>query len=460
MPGPAPETLKRLSRSTLALYGLPNLVSSVSALPVALFLPAFYSDDLGLPLAAVGVALTFSRVLDLATDPWIGAASDAARTRFGRRKPWIALSAPLLVLSAWQLFVPGERGGVGVGHLALWSALLYLAWTAFDLPYKAWGAELSADYSERSRVAAWREALGFTGQIGLLLLLFALARAGVESTAAQLRALAIAITLGLPPLVALALWRVPEAEPDASTENRLGFARGLQLVAANPAFARMVGAVLCFVSGVFVQGTLHKLVLTHRFGRPELFPPMILFENVATLAAVPLWLGISERIGKHRAVALAALWLGAFSLALPLFRAQDGWAFVAWMTLRGSSFASILFLANSMAADVVDHDQLISGRQRTGLYFGVWGMVIKAAIALGLLLATALPAVFGFDPGRAAPDASALRALMAVYALLPGVLMAAGAPFLWHFPIDREAQARLRAALVERRTMRAPDAPL
>jgi Na+/melibiose symporter-like transporter len=440
-----------LKSSTLVLYGLPNLATSVAALPVALLLPAYYADDLGLPFAAVGVAITLSRVFDVVTDPLIGTLSDRTRSRFGRRKLWMAAGTPVLMLAIWQLFLPGSRGEVSVLHLGAWSALLYLGFTIVDLPYKAWGAELSDDYAERSRITAWREGWGFAGQIGVLLLLALLGSQGVKSARVELEWIALTMLASMPPLVAMALWIVPEPVPEIPVQERLERWSGLVLVVRNPAFARMIGAVLCFVSGVFVQGTLHKLVLTYHFGEPALFAPMILLENVASLAAVPLWLRVSDRVGKHRAVALAALWLGLFSLGLPFFDPSSATAFVVWMALRGSSFASILFLANSMAADVVDHDTVASGKQRTGLYFGVWGLLTKGAIALGLLLATTLPASLGFDPGSATPDAAARTALMGVYGFVPGLLMAAGSPFLWNFPIDRAEQERLRAQLAERR---------
>lgn len=441
-----------LPTRTLVLYGLPNLSYSIAGLPLALFVPAFYADDLGLPLAQVGAAIAASRVLDLVTDPLMGQLSDRVRTRLGRRKPWIVLGAPLLLVSLWQIFVPGAPGEVGVSHLLFWTALLFVGFTLVDVPFKAWGAELSADYAERSRVTAWREAFGFSGQIGLLLLLVALGGVGIGGAGEQLRGCALAITGSLPVLLALALGFVPEPPPERGTAPALAPLRGLGLVARNPAFVRMVGAVLCFVSGVVIQGTLHRLVLEHIFGRADLFPAMILLENVVTLAAVPLWLRVSDRVGKHRAAALAALWIGALSLPLPVFGPGQALPFVALMVLRGSSFASILFLASSMAADAVDHDSVASGGQRTGLYFGVYGMVIKASIALGVVLATSLPAWFGFDPGLAVPSDPARLALMAVYAWLPGLLMAAGAPFLWRFPITREVQARLRAELDARRS--------
>ncbi len=45
-----------LGHLRMVTYSLPSLVTSVTALPMALFVPAFYADDLGVPLAAVGTA--------------------------------------------------------------------------------------------------------------------------------------------------------------------------------------------------------------------------------------------------------------------------------------------------------------------------------------------------------------------------------------------------------------------
>lgn len=433
-----------LRRRTLWLYGLPNLSYSVASLPIALFVPAFYADELGLPLAAVGFAIAATRILDVLTDPLVGVLSDRVRTPFGRRKPWVALGAPLLLLSIWMVFVPGERGGVGVPYLFVWTGLLFLGFTLVDLPYKAWGAELSDDYDQRSRIAAVREGCGFAGQIGLLLLLLWLGQRGVDDAGSQLRAVAIAIVVLTPPLLAAALLGVREPAARVDSERPLGVAAGLGLVARNPAFVRMIGSVLFFVTGVVIQGTLHRLVLTHVVGEPDLFPIMIFLENVATLACVPLWLRVSDRVGKHRAVALAAIWLAVWSLPLPFLGAGQGAWLVAVVVIRGSSFASILFLANSMAADVVDADTVASGRQRTGLFFAVWGMVVKLSVALGVLLGTAIPAAFGFEPAAETQGESGLLALRAVYGFVPAALMAVGAPFLWRFPITRERQEALR----------------
>jgi Na+/melibiose symporter-like transporter len=120
------------------------------------------------------------------------------------------------------------------------------------------------------------------------------------------------------------------------------------------------------------------------------------------------------------------------------------------IVLRGSSFASMLFIANSMAADVIDVDTLESGEQRSGLFFAVWGMTIKLSLALGVVLGTTLPAVLGYSPVAAFIGPVVQGRLMWVYGGVPAVLMGVGALFLLRFPITRERHALVRAEIEAR----------
>ena len=429
----------------MVYYSLPHLTHAIVLLPMALFIPAYYADDLGLPLAGVGLAIAASRIVDVLTDPLIGVLSDRVKTPWGRRKPWLVAGTPLLVLASWMVFVPAEH--VSICYLLAWTCLLYLGFTMVDLPYKAWGAELSTDYSERSRVAAWREGMGAAGQILFLCVLMVMAYLGYQSSRYQLMAIALIVLITVPPLMMIMVVKVAERPADRlHTVNQRGW-HGLLLVLKNNAFLRTAVSIIFLGAALLCQATLHKLVLTHVIGRPELFAPMILAEHLAALLAVPFWMRVSDRIGKHRAVTLAALWVGLCSLAFPLVGQGDVVFYVVLIVLRGSSFTSIFFLSNSIAADVVDYDTATSGRQRTGLYFSVWGMAIKLSIAFGVLLGTWLPASFGFEPSLAHNSDSALEALMIVYGWVPCILMVCAAPLLWNFPIGKQQQRQLRAEI-------------
>ena len=435
----------KLSGPRLIAYSAPSLVTSVAALPMALFVPAFYAGDLGVPLASVGIAIALSRLLDVVTDPLIGSLSDRLRIPGGRRKPWMIIGAPLFLFSLWKIFVPGPE--VSAAYLLFWSATLYLGFTLIDLPHKAWGAEISTDYDERTRITGWREAIATAGQVALLAGLVWLAADGVEAASTQLHFIAIAVVFLLPLLLGLCVLFVQERPPEYYVHPNRSIWAGLAIVARNPAFLRMIGCVLLFVSGVAVQGTLHRLVLADVMLDQSRFPLMILLENLGTLAAVPVWLALSVRFGKHRTLMAAALWLAFWSLPLIFMREGE----VNWMTaiivIRGSSFASILFIANSIAADVIDVDTLESGEQRSGLFFAVWGMAIKLSLALGVVLATVLPSLAGYSPSDSPPAPIIQGRLMMIYGALPAVLMALGALFLFRFPITKARHDEVRAEL-------------
>jgi glycoside/pentoside/hexuronide:cation symporter, GPH family len=279
----------------------------------------------------------------------------------------------------------------------------------------------------------------------------------------QLLAIATLIVLTQPILVAITLLKVPEREPEVlapdklrSPELQIGeeidsifkkTRQELLLMRHNEAFLRTLKALIFFGTAVLMQATLHRFVLNHIVKAPDLFAPMIMAENFGSILFLPVWIWISDRIGKHRAISFAALWVAFWSLFLPLVETGDTTLYITLILLRGSSLASILFLASSISADVVDFDTVVSGRQRTGLYFAVWGMASKLSIGLGVLLATSLPSLFGFDPAHIVHTASSLSALKVIYGWLPAVIMILGIRYLWSFPIDKLHQQELRSKI-------------
>ena len=153
---------------------------------------------------------------------------------------------------------------------------------------------------------------------------------------------------------------------------------------------------------------------------------------------------------RRQKMLLPVVALHLWSLPLVFLRQGATWSMITIIVIRGSSFASILFLANSMAADVIDVDTLESGEQRSGLFFAVWGMVTKLSLAAGVLLGTVLPSAFGYDPANASVTTAVQGRLMLVYGAVPALLMGLGALFLLGFPITRQRHAAVRAELEAR----------
>jgi len=440
-----------LTRSRMLLYALPNLPASVVGLPLALYLPRFYSQELALDLATVGLVIAACRITDVFTDPLIGTLSDRWQTRFGRRKPWIIAGVPLMMLSLWQLFVPA--GPVGLGYLFVWVALLYFAFTLVSLPYNAWGAELSTDYAERSRVTGWREGIGIVGTIISISIPMMMVQLGYADVAGQLFGVALVVVVSLPLLTLPALLFVPERAPERLERAWLSGLQKLRIAWRNLPFRRLVISFMFFVTAITMTASLSIFFVTAVMGESTATYAFFIFIYYsATTLGVPIWIRISDRLGKHRTVVLAIVWLSIWSAPIPLLQPGDFYLFVFLMVMKGSSIGALAFLPASMAADVIDVDTLETGEQRSGLYFSLWGMVNKGAVALGVVLATNLSAAFDFTPALGIENSDTAKlAVACLYSLIPAGLALIALPLLWAYPITREHQMELRARIASER---------
>ena len=122
----APEG-RKLSKKTIFFYGLTDMPVMMALIPLAVFLPNFYTSDLKLDLVMVANVLLITRLLDLLVDPMIGWLSDRSQSRWGRRRPWILASAPILAISFYMLFLPPPDATIW--YLAGWIMLMWIGWS-------------------------------------------------------------------------------------------------------------------------------------------------------------------------------------------------------------------------------------------------------------------------------------------------------------------------------------------
>jgi Na+/melibiose symporter-like transporter len=434
---------ERLRFTRALAYAAPGFALAIPLVPVFTFLPTLYARDVGLGLARTGSILFLARVLDFLIDPLIGFGSDRIRTPLGRRKPWIMAGALCAGAALVALFAP--PAGAGAWYLFLWLALLYVGFTAVQVPYTAWGAELVRGYDERTRIAGMREGLTLAGIVATGALPVMAALAGL-SERSGLNAIAwLAILIG-GPTIAILVWRVPEG-PSAGTRPR---AMALRSVIANRPFLRLFCA--WFVNGLAtgLPAVLFPLYLQHGLAAGQTARGVMIFAYFAAgCAAIPLWLTLSRRFGKHR------VWCGAMVMAMaafvwvPLLRPGDEAAFFVICLVTGAALGADVVLPPAMQAVVVDLDQLRTGEARAGFYFAIWGMGTKLALGTAAGAAfLALDAV-GFDP-NGANGPGALFALAAIYALAPVVLKAGAVALVWNYPLTPQRHAIIRRRLERR----------
>ncbi|HET7314883.1 MFS transporter [Salinisphaera sp.] len=434
---------RRYPLSRLASYGGLGLPLAALGLPLTVFLPPFYAQMPGLNTGIVGVLIFAARLFDVITDPVIGTLSDRTPARFGRRRPYIVLGTPILMLAAWFLFVPGAHAGAL--YLLIWSMAAYLGWTLIYLPYTTMGAELSTDYDERTRVTAWREGFFVLGTMVAIVLPAAVGKLA-GGPAAGLAAIAVFLLLALPIAVGLFLWRAPE--PDAAASN-VAWAESARLLAANKPFRRLVVAYLLNGAANGLPAALFLFFVQSVLGASQATAGIFLaIYFLSAVAGLPVWFWIGRHWSKHR------LWCASMAFVAAMF--------IFTITLSDNTYSIIVYtlicifggsclgvdqaIAASIQADVVDEDTAAGGDGRAGLYFGLWGMATKLAFAVALGIAYPILWLAGFNAGGPS-DATALWTLAALYGLLPVAIKIGVIVLIWDFPLDRDRHAVLQRSI-------------
>ncbi|MGI9325594.1 MAG: MFS transporter [Pseudomonadales bacterium] len=489
---------QKLSKWQLACYGAPAMPLSMVTLPLAVYLPAVYADSDGfnLGLGFVGLMLVFSRVFDGLTDPIIGFLSDRTRTRFGRRKPFFLIGTPIFVVGVLLLWIPpfefsevtwlGFTFNNGYPYLLGVLILTFIGATIKDVPYSAWGAELSRSYNERTVVMGWKEAFTVAGNLTAALTPAIVFFFGYTKPVDIVGFLGIGVAVLMPIFVLNALRVVPEYPVQETAQHRLTIRESFRYVWQNEPYRRLVIIFFFSMIGSAMTNSLSFFFVKHVLLAGDLYGFYLAPYFISQIIAIPLWFKLSTRIGKHRATMIAIGWYAFWSCLIPLiaiaptvwfnafevsqllrFLPDDNYAaamvyfediptgkflfFVTVMCLKGSSIGALSALPYAMAADVIDLDEAQTGKRQGGAYFSIWLMTRKLAYALGLFVGTSSAVWFGFnslaDPHSTTNTAFSLLMLACLYSVIPALFKFVAMPLLWHYPLTESRLHEIQAEL-------------
>lgn len=436
----------------IAIYGLPALPAAFLYVPLTTLLPAFYAQELGVSLAAVGGFMFVSRIFDIVIDPVLGRWSDQTRSRWGRRKPFMVLATPITMFGAWLVFMPPE-GATGV-HLLIATAVIYFGASMMGLAYSAWGAEIVEHYHGRTKVAGVREVANVLGIVIAACVPAITGLYGHNGVDRFTMSIMGALMMVITPLTVLAAIKwVPERP--APVQPPISWWKAMTSLLANKPFRLLCIVFFIINFGASITNTTLVFYISHYLGQPEVIGPVLLASFFFVMLGVPFWVFVSRHIGKHRAAGISlfiAISLNGI-LAMQIAPGQ-GWLFVALMCLLGITSSAFLTMPIGIVGDIIDYDTLKTGQSRGGLFFGIWALFqyMSPALAIGLTL----PALeyFGFSAtGGNTP--AALQALKYIFILAPLPFFLGGALMFFLFPIDARRHGIIRRRIDARQRRKA-----
>ncbi|WP_157007931.1 MFS transporter [Agromyces laixinhei] len=391
----------------------------------------YYVDILGLDVRVYAGVMIVHAVIDAVDNPVLGFLSDRTRTRWGRRRPWLVIGAPLLAASMIAFFsAPDSLDGLG---LVLWFAILC---EAFDSMLNAnYGALLPELFPrERNRAVANSLRQGF--QLVALVISLAVTPLlttsvfGTEDTTVGFTTTAV-IYGAIATAVILFMAFSAKENPRYAAGARPRFFATLLTIIRNPRFWSIGVAGACYASAMALVLAGLQLYVRYSLGLP-VANALYLQATVILCSAAGLvvWTRVIRRKGA------AFTWRLAFVILalsfIPLFFAVDLVTALLAGLLVGAGYSGMLATNDLIVARVLDDDARRHGQHREGLFLSAFGFFGRLnGIITGLALAS-LGIVFGYnsgdDPGSRADVA--WRVYLCVYPFILCVIGAVLARFI------------------------------
>jgi GPH family glycoside/pentoside/hexuronide:cation symporter len=418
VPVPAPVATRTPAwRYAVGMFGTSIPISMIKGSMIL-----FYVDILGLDVRAYGVVMVIYAIIDAIDNPVLGHLSDRTRTRFGRRRPWLLVGAPMLAACMIAFFsAPQSLDGLA---LVLWFAVFAILCEAFDSMLNAnYGALLPELYPvERDRAVANGLRQGF--QLVALVISLAVTPLlttsvfGTERTTEGFRT--TAIIYGLIAVVVIGFMALSAKEnPRYSTVESPALLRSIGTILRNPLFWKVGLTAACYGIAMSLVLTGIQLYVRYSLGLPV--------ANALYLQGIVIVIAAGGLVAWTRVVARkGALWTWRLAFALlaasfaVLFFANSLVTAIVAGALVGIGWSGMLATNDLITARVLDGDAARHGQHREGLFLSAFGFFGRLnGIVTGLAL-TSLGVFFGYNSGDDPGDdpGFAFRMYLCVYPFL------------------------------------------
>ena len=435
--------MKKLTTPILLAYGGLAVPLAALGLPLAVYIPPFYAGPIGLGVGTVGIIFMVARFWDIFTDPIMGMIVDRYPSKWGKRKHWIAIGVPVLMLAAWFIFFPG--GSRSTFYLIFWLFIMYLAFTFVGLTQQAWGVDISKSYDDRSKVYGWREIGSIFGMMSVLALPAILENAGSNFTE-MIAGMGYFFIIVLPITALIGLIIIPDNGRNGGTSFPSFSDLPLILKDNRPLIRTLLIEFLCS-SASSISAVTYIYLAKHVFDLEEISSRILFLYFFAGLLVMPLWMKVSYLIGKSKTLFTSTI-LCTLTLASYLFiNTNDALITLVILTvLYGIGYGAPFTLTRALMADIIDADELKSKKKRPGLFYSILTTFSKVGAAIAVGLVYTYLEFNGFKPDQIASE-KIREILLFVFAFIPMILYFCASLFCIGYELTSEKHKEIQKQL-------------
>ncbi|HAQ20222.1 MAG TPA: MFS transporter [Prolixibacteraceae bacterium] len=443
-------------------YGFGDAASSMFWKIFGMYSLFFYTDVLGITAAAAGTMFLVARLWDSFFDVFVGIISDRTKSRYGKYRPYLLWFAiPFAVMGAITFFAPdfGQTGKLIYAYITY--SLMMIVYSMINVPYASLLGAISSDPTERNSLSSYRMSFAFIGSFITFMLLqplidFFSKTFGNEGIAQTTKALENSVStspvgwvmgVGAIGMICVILFllcfswtkeRVTQIESEKKVsirqdlKNLLHNAPWWILVATGLAallFNAVRDSVAIYFFKDYVQST-YKMPGT----RWDMTTIYFLVGQAANLIGVMAAPAISRKYGKKRTYMIAMLIAGVLSTGFYFIPNNITWILIFQFMI--SIFAGyVLPLLWSMFADIVDHQEILTGRRATGLIFSSSSMSQKLGWAFGSAMSGWILALFHYMPKALEQSQETIFGEQIMISIMPAVCCVLAFVGMFFYPL-------------------------
>ncbi len=421
-------------RATSFNYAVGMFGTSIPINMLKTFAFTFYVLQRGVTTTQWALMMLIYTFIDALDNPIYGFLSDRTRSRWGRRRPWLTIGTPLLILCLIAFYnMPAFLAGDSVfAYCMLFYILTGTLDSVLNANYAALFPELFPNDVVRAKTNALRQAFMLVGMI----ISVALTPIVTDKIGYGLTAILYGVLGGAVILYMTFTCRERDPEPE---EAKPGLWKALKDLLTNGKFW-IAGIVNAFYSAA-MSLVLASVVFFVEYGL-GLSSGQSTFLLAAVLliaiGCVAIWAWLVKKF------TLMPVWRAALiTLAvtfIPLYFANSLVTGILFSALVGFGFAGVITTMDLIGARIMDEDTQKHHLRREGIIANALGFMNRLS---GLFISAAYLLVFqiyGFESGDnpgTQPEAAA-RFLMTI---VPPVMMVISFAFSWFINFKKPAEA-------------------
>lgn len=433
-----------------------------------LWMPYF---NIGLKMSPVklGLCLMLLRAWDAISDPLMGNISDNARTRWGRRRPFMFVGAILtaaLYPFLWR--VPDVLGEMGrFFYLLFVGWLFFTSYTCWSMPYYGMQLELTPNYDERTRLTAW---MSFFAKLVVLLGGWTMAivtgpwfinpKTGEADivTGTQTCSWFFAVLIAIVGLLPAIFVKERYYASETSKQPKDPFWQSFRETFRCKPLWFLIGSSFFLTLGNAAVMSLGQYVNIYLVNGGHLADAAVIdgwrYTTIMTvgICSIPVLIWLSEKFDKKKLTA-SMLIIAMVGQVLYLFCLNPDMPYLILLpaVLQAGGFSAVWLFMPSMKADVADHDELFTTRRREGALNAFYSWFIKAAQTVALGLGGVILQISGFDVFLSRQPEEVLMRMKGLFILIPIVFWMISLLLILFYPLTRRRLKSIRAELEVRR---------